>query len=78
MPQFPRRSTLPMSPESYRAAARRLRKMADDLEARCTPQTPREQAALTSTLTGIARYTWHLVCRHKRLPILVANREDHL
>lgn len=66
MPQFAKQSSRPLSPESYRAAARKLRRIADDLEARCTPQTPREQASLTRTIHVLLQMARHLRDRHQR------------
>lgn len=67
-PQFQRRAEQPMQPSSYRAAARRLRQMADALEARAEPTTPREKAALTSTLHTLEMYVRRLVARHHGRP----------
>lgn len=55
-----------LRPETYRAAARRLRKTADYLNARCEPKTPRQKAALTSTVYGLSRYARHLAEKHRR------------
>jgi hypothetical protein len=55
-----------MSPPSVRAMARHLRRVADDLDARCAPTTPHERAALTRTLNTLARYTSHQAQRHAR------------
>jgi len=65
-----------MQPESYRAAARRLRRFADQLEARCTPQTPREQAALTLTVNLLLRYARLLSARHHGRPAYGAPDDD--
>lgn len=43
-----------MRATSYRAAARKLRKYADDLERRCSPQTVREKQALTRVIHSLA------------------------
>lgn len=64
-PQFPARSRV-LRPESYQAAARRVRRMADALEARSAPQTPREQAALTSAIHTLSHYAQDLSRRHRR------------
>jgi hypothetical protein len=42
------------------AASSKLCKIAADLDARCRPQTPRQKAALTSTVNGLARYARRL------------------
>lgn len=67
--QFPRQSSLPMSPESYRAVSRRLRRIADQLEARCTPQTPHEKAALTTAVHQLTYAARALSARHHGRPI---------
>jgi hypothetical protein len=54
-----------MTPAAYLAMARHLRKVADDLENRCRPTSPRERAALTSTLNTLARYTKLQASRHR-------------
>jgi len=51
---------------TYRAAARKLRKIADHLEARCKPKTPRQKAALTSTVYSLSRYAKQLADKHRR------------
>jgi hypothetical protein len=55
-----------LSPTTYQSAARCLRKIADALEARCKPKTPRQKAALTSTVYGLSRYAKALADRHRR------------
>lgn len=50
---------------TYQAAARRLRKLADHLDKRCKPKTPRQKAALTSTVYGLSRYAKMLADRHR-------------
>lgn len=55
-----------LKPITYEAAARRLRKIADQLESRCWPKTPRQKAALTSTVYGLSRYARHLAEKHRR------------
>lgn len=54
-----------LNPVTYQAAARRLRQIADQLEARCEPQTPRQKAALTSAVYGLSRYARQLSDRHR-------------
>jgi len=66
MPDFPRRRNLPMQPSSYRAAARKVRQMADDLEARADAETPREQASRTSVIHRLSRYCQHLSQRNRK------------
>jgi len=63
MPTFLRRSTQPMTPESYRAAARRLRRMADDLEA--LADAPAGQSRIAAALAGLLHYVRHLVQRQR-------------
>ncbi len=55
-----------LKPITYRAAARRLRKIADHFDARCEPKTPRQKAALTSTVYGLSRYVRNLSDRHRK------------
>ncbi len=55
-----------LKPITYQAAARRLRQIADQLDARCEPKTPRQKAALTSTVYGLSRYARHLAEKHRR------------
>lgn len=64
--QFPKDASRPLRPESYRAAARRLRKYADQLDERADPQSPREQASLTSAVHGLSHYAQLLSRRHRR------------
>ncbi len=52
--------------EVYRAAARRLRKIADQIETRCEPRTPRQKAALTSAVYGLSRYAQNLSQKHRK------------
>jgi hypothetical protein len=58
-----------LKPVTYQAAARRLRKFADQIDARCTPKTPRQKAALTSAVYGLSRYGRQLAERHRRTTI---------
>lgn len=69
MPQFPKRSTLPLQPESYRAAARRLRRIADKLEARAAPRNPIEKTALSNIVNNLYHTSRRLWCRHTGRPI---------
>lgn len=72
-PQYPKDSARPLRPGSYRAAARRLRKFADQLDARADPQSPREQASLTSAVHGLSHYAQLLSRRHRRS---ISGRKD--
>lgn len=65
-PTFSPRPRLPLRRESYLAAARRLRRYADQIEARADPQTPQERGALTSAIHGVALYAQDLSRRHRR------------
>jgi len=51
---------------TYQAAARKLRRIAKNLNARRFPKTPRQKAALTSTVYGLSRYARNLAERHRR------------
>lgn len=64
--QFTRQSSRPLSAESYRAAARKLRKYADALDARCEAVEPRERASLTSCIHGLSHFARSLSARHNR------------
>lgn len=66
MPQFAPRATQPAQPETYRAAARRLRRIANDLDARCEPQTPQERRGLTRVVHALAHFARALSARHNR------------
>jgi hypothetical protein len=55
-----------MKPATYHAAARKLRTIADQLDARSAPRTPRQKAALTSAVYGLSRYAKTLADRHRR------------
>lgn len=59
-------TTTVLPPKSYQAAVRKIRGIADDLEARCNPQTPREQAALTLTIHRLAAFGTALSQRHRK------------
>jgi len=63
--QFTRQSSRPLSPQAIEAAARKLDRIAAKLRARSNPQTPREQAALTSTLHGLSLFAQALSRRHR-------------
>lgn len=56
----------PLRPEAYRAAARRLRLIADRLDACSAPETPRERASLTLTVHGLLHFSRLLCARHRR------------
>jgi len=66
MPQFERRRTQPMQPSSYRTAAQKVRKIADQIEARAEAETPRGRASLTSAIHRLSQYAQHLSHRHRR------------
>jgi len=63
---IPRRRNQPMQSSSFKAAARTLRKMADQIEARADAETPRERAARTSAINRVALYAKHLSQRNRR------------
>ena len=69
MPQFPRQSLRPPVPEGYRAAARKLRRVADVLEVYADQQTPKERRSLTLAIHGLAHMVRALVARHNRRPV---------
>lgn len=56
----------PLQAQSYRAAARKLRRFADQFDARCEPQSPRDLASLTSAVFCLSRYAQELLTRHRR------------
>lgn len=55
----------PMPPRSYRAAARAIREMADQLEARADAQSARERAARTEVIHRLSLYCRRLRERHR-------------
>lgn len=55
-----------MRPESYRAAARRLRRYADLLADYADPHRPRDIASLTRAIHSLSRYAQALSERHRR------------
>lgn len=55
-----------MRPESYRTAARRLRRYADLLDAYAEPARPRDLASLTRTIHSLIQYVRSLSDRHHR------------
>lgn len=65
MPQFPRRNTQPMRPDSYLRIARLLREAADRIEACAGSENPHDKKALTQRLATLAREArvWNL--RHR-------------
>lgn len=67
MRQFTRQSARPASPEMYRAAARRLRRFATQLEERAAPTTPQEKRQLTRTVHALAYSTRALRQRHDQV-----------
>ena len=54
MIQFPRQSTRPLSPRSIRGAVRRIRQLADLIEAHADAIEPREKATATQAINGLA------------------------
>ncbi len=68
-PQVPKQSTRPLSPQSYLAAARKLRQYADDLERRANPVTPQDKRSLTRVIHSLAYATRCLRYRHDRLVV---------
>ena len=69
MIQFIRGAARPPTARSYRAVARRVRELADQLDAHADPHTPRERAALTLAINILARITRILSRRHHGRPI---------
>lgn len=80
MPQFPRRNTQPMRPESYRRIARLLREIADALDASAEAQDRFQRQALTMRLHGLyksAHAWWH---RHRSTvdgSLHIPQRDNH-
>lgn len=66
MAEFPRRSIRPMQPSSYRVAANKIRKMADQLEARAEAETSQEKRARTLVIHRLSQYTQHLSRRNRK------------
>lgn len=67
-----------MRPESYRAAARRLRRAADALGRWAAASTPAERRALTLAIHGLARYARMLTERHRRAGKNVPKQRDNI
>lgn len=55
-----------MRPASYIAAAKRLRALADRIEATAHAQTPQERRAQTLAIHAMAQHARHLSERHRR------------
>lgn len=55
-----------LRPSSYRAAARKLRHLADQIERRADAQSPRERTYLTRAINGAAQHARSLSDRHRR------------
>ena len=51
----------------YKVAARQVYRFAEELESRGVPATPRQRAALTSTIHRLSRYAQQLSARHRRV-----------
>lgn len=65
MTQFAKRSSQPLRPDSYAYCARRLRALADQIEARGNPGNPRELGALTKAVYGASRFARAFAERHR-------------
>jgi len=83
MPQFPRRNTQPMRPDSYHRIARLLRHAADRIEACAEQQGAQEKRTLTMLLHSLIRQARHWSDRHRatvdgslNVPIHLTHRED--
>jgi hypothetical protein len=63
-PQF-QQSTRPLRPTSYRAAARRFRKLCDLIEQYSDPKDSREKAQLTRAIHGLALASRSLSARNR-------------
>jgi hypothetical protein len=55
----------PLPPAAWHAAARRLRAIADQLDARAAATTSHERAALTRCVNALALYARALAARHR-------------
>ena len=69
MPQFPRQSTRPLTARSYRAAAARIRELADSIDAHAEPATPQDKRALTQSIHGLAHAARDLSRRHRGVSV---------
>lgn len=65
MPQYSRRNTQPMRPESYRRIARLLREIADALDASAESADPTQKRVLTMRLQSLAKSAHHWWHRHR-------------
>lgn len=63
--QFAKRSTQPLRPDSYAYCARRLRALADQIEARGNPSNPRELGSLTKAVYSASRFALAFAERHR-------------
>jgi len=71
-PQFTKQASRPMSPLAYQAAARMLRRIADDIDLETLPASPQEKRRLTRLIHSLARSVKVLRARHDKL----INQED--
>jgi len=65
-PKFAKRRDMPMTPETYRRAAKRLRGFADELEKYAAPQTAEDQRSLAFVIKNLADYARTLVSWDRR------------
>ena len=65
MPQFPRRNTQPMRPDSYRRIARLLRGLADKIDAYAEQVDPHRKTAMTRLLHGLQAQARDWRARHR-------------
>jgi hypothetical protein len=65
MPQFPRRNTQPMRPESYRRIAREIRVIAARLDECAEGADPHQKQRLTVALNSLMRQSRAWRARHQ-------------
>lgn len=75
MPQFQKRSSQPLSPESYRAAARRLRDLAALVDRYSDARDTRQHQQLTRAIHGLSAASQALSRRHRKQSL--ADNEQH-
>jgi len=75
MVQFARQSSRPLTARSYRAAVARITDLAASIEAHAEATEPREKAALTRAIHGLAHAARDLSRRHRQVSVAQELRE---
>lgn len=69
MTQFTRQSLRPLSARNYRAAVRRVRELADAIEAHAEATEPREKATRTRAINDLSHVARDLARRNRGLTV---------